>query len=310
VEAEWDAVAAQQVPDLVRAGGPLLPDDPEGLEPGTVPPRPRVQEPADRLMEEKNSSEGPQGLAVQSSTWPRAAARRMDSAAERSPQLISATRCAPGCRPCTRLRKLGPAHGRHPLVSQHQAQLPAVVPELLEPAQPSLRGGGADHLVVGSVALVQLPLDGAERRLVIINGQQHRSGRAHVPSPDAGHAAAGAVRAPERARQMATASTPRPNTTAANQTSPPRMGTRASTRRMPQPTSRPRCRPVRRLEGSQDRPVRCHPSWSTWRWRRPPTPRPQGRHRPAAARNRLMTGTLARVCGWAPHKDPGRLPRS
>jgi hypothetical protein len=53
-------------------------------------------------------------------------------------------------------------------------------------------------------------------------------------------AAAGAARLVVRARQMATSSAPRPNTTAANQTRPPRMGIRARTRRMPQPTRKAR----------------------------------------------------------------------
>src|SRR5215207_1632806 len=57
-------------------------------------------------------------------------------------------------------------------------------------------------------------------------------------------AAAGAGRLVVRARQMATRSAPRPNTTAANQTRPPRMGIRARTRRMPQPTRNARTQAV------------------------------------------------------------------
>jgi hypothetical protein len=54
-------------------------------------------------------------------------------------------------------RELNSGHGRHPLVGKHQRQLPAIVSQSLQPAQPHLRGGGADHLVVGPVALAQLP---------------------------------------------------------------------------------------------------------------------------------------------------------
>ena|SRR5919199_1365635 len=44
IEAKGDAVAAEQVPQLVRAGRPLLADDPDRPEPWTVQPPPLVEE--------------------------------------------------------------------------------------------------------------------------------------------------------------------------------------------------------------------------------------------------------------------------
>jgi hypothetical protein len=105
----------------------------------------------------KNSSPGPQGLAVQSSIWPRAEACRIGSAVERSPQLMSTTRWAPRMQTPGMAQEFNSGHGRHPLVGKHQRQLPAVDRQPLQPAQPYLRGVCADHLVVGPVALAQLP---------------------------------------------------------------------------------------------------------------------------------------------------------
>ena len=69
-------------------------------------------------------------------------------------------------------------------------------------------------------------------------------------------AAAGAARLVVRARQMATNSAPRPKTTAANQTRPPRMGIRARTRRMPSRPGRqgPRRSAHRESAGQRSRP--------------------------------------------------------
>jgi hypothetical protein len=158
------------------SGCPLLAHDPEDLEPGTVQPRPLVQEPADRLLEELIPRPPGLGRPVVNPAKGRGLQDRLGGRAippvERSPQLVSSTRCAPGCRRLAWPRN-STRYGRHPLVGKHQHQLPAVGLELLQPAQPSLRGGGADHLVVGAVALAQLPLDDPEGHRLIINRRHH-----------------------------------------------------------------------------------------------------------------------------------------
>jgi hypothetical protein len=158
------------------SGCPLLAHDPEDLEPGTVQPRPLVQEPADRLLEELIPRPPGLGRPVVNPAKGRGLQDRLGGRAippvERSPQLVSSTRCAPGCRRLAWPRN-STRYGRHPLVGKHQHQLPAVGLELLQPAQPSLRGGGADHLVVSAVALAQLPLDDPEGHRLIINRQHH-----------------------------------------------------------------------------------------------------------------------------------------
>ena len=65
VEAERDHVAAQQVPDLVRAGGPLLAHHPHDFGPGKVRPGPLLQQLGDRQVELLvRHRRGPGGIGV------------------------------------------------------------------------------------------------------------------------------------------------------------------------------------------------------------------------------------------------------
>ena len=65
VEAERDHVAAQQVPDLVRAGGPLLAHHPHDFGPGQVRPSPLLQQLGDRQVERLvRHGCGPPGVGV------------------------------------------------------------------------------------------------------------------------------------------------------------------------------------------------------------------------------------------------------
>src|SRR5512132_639037 len=78
------------------------------------------------------------------------------------------------------------------------------------------------------------------RKLVSATKRQDQPYAADAPRlPSRDQAAAGAARAAERPRQMATSSAPRPNTTATNQTRPPRIGTNATTRNFTLQTARP-----------------------------------------------------------------------
>jgi hypothetical protein len=178
VEAERYAVAAQQVPQLVGAGRPLIADDPDSLELLAVQACPLVEEAADRLVEPLVAGLGGLVDPVVELVEGGGLQDRLGGGAvapvdQQRPLRGGVQAVGAGQEP-------HPGHGGHPLVGQHQRHLPTVRLEPLERPQPSLRVAVADQSIIGPVALVELLPEDSERHRVVVDGHQHRPGHRSV----------------------------------------------------------------------------------------------------------------------------------
>jgi hypothetical protein len=156
----------------MRSGRPLITDDPDSLEPRAVPPRPLVEELADCLVETLVGGLGglvdpvvdlAEGRGLQN----RLGGRAIAPVDQQRPLRGGMQAMGAG-------QERHPGHGGHPLIGQHQRDLPTGRLDLPEVAQPSLHVGFADHPVVGAVALVELLLEHSKGRRVVIDRHQHR----------------------------------------------------------------------------------------------------------------------------------------
>ena len=170
IEAERNHVAAQQVPDLVRAGGPLLAHHPHDFGPGKVRPGPLLQQRGDRQVELLVwHRRRPAGISVD-------VAERdglQDRLRRRSVFPMDQQEALGRAMELTDPRQqLYPGQRRHRFARQHDADQALVVAKPGEQTGRIIGRSNADDLVIGPVPLAQLPLHDAWRPQVVIDDQQ------------------------------------------------------------------------------------------------------------------------------------------
>ena len=175
-----DGAALERVADLVRAAGPRLPDDVDGVRGDLLRVRPLEQEAGHRLVEDLvRPARRPQHVVVDPPVRHRFVDRLAGGPVAPAAPLDQETALGVRMELVHPAEQLGAGHARQPLARRARARPATRRPQPLE--RPKRRGARrlADNRVVARVALPQLRLDRA-RRLAGSSSTASSTGTSHA----------------------------------------------------------------------------------------------------------------------------------